>query len=59
MEKDIAKSVAKNATKEVINEVKKSLTNNPKKIWLGNICITIKPKKIGGWNEKWNKNLKA
>ena len=45
MEKDIAKSVAKNATKEVINEVKKSLRNNPKKIWLGNICITIKPKK--------------
>lgn len=44
MEKDIAKSV-ENATKELVNEVKKSLTNNPKKIWIGNICITIKPKK--------------
>ena len=45
MEKDIAKSVAKNATKELVHEVKKSLTNHTKKIWLGNICITIKPKK--------------
>ena len=45
MDKDISKSVAKNATKELVNEVKKSLTNNPRKIWIGNICITIKPKK--------------
>ena len=45
MDKDIAKSVTKNATKELVNEVKKSLTNNPKKIWIGNICITIKHKK--------------
>ena len=45
MKKDIAKSVAKNVTEEVDKEVKESLTNNPKKIWIGNICITIKPKK--------------